>query len=193
MIRRCQLHVTIFRFLCLITRLCDKTILPYIKTSHSVNIFSAFIIDTTLIGASGIMLESSKISSRSWAGFLSLYINIWVPLSIVPYKVNPFMRFPIIQIPCNKMYIWCHQYGIILKEIKNSQIWKRNLYENIFYLKNVTAALAQWVRAEAPQAEGWVFESKLWHAQVLKTGSDSSTAKRSAIDVSVTGPRWWPL
>ena len=45
-----------------------------------------------------------------------------------------------------------------------------------------TAAVAQWSGAFAPQAESWVF----------KTGSDSSTAKRSALGVSVTGPRRWP-
>ena len=41
-----------------------------------------------------------------------------------------------------------------------------------------TAAVAQWVRAMAPQAEGWVFESQPRHTYVVKTGSDSSTAKR---------------
>ena len=41
-----------------------------------------------------------------------------------------------------------------------------------------TAAVAQWVRAFAPQAEGWVFESKLQQTVVVKTRSDSSTAKR---------------
>ena len=46
-----------------------------------------------------------------------------------------------------------------------------------FYL--LAAAVPQWVIAFARQAEGWVFE----------TGSDSSNAKRSALGVSVTGPR----
>ena len=54
--------------------------------------------------------------------------------------------------------------------------------------KQMTAAVAQWVRALAPQAKGWVLESKR-QTLVVKTGSDSSTAKRSAIGVSVTGPR----
>ena len=45
--------------------------------------------------------------------------------------------------------------------------------------KQMTAAVAQWVRALAPQAEGWVFESGQRH--IVKTGSDSSTAERSAI------------
>ena len=62
---------------------------------------------------------------------------------------------------------------------------------DIYILTNVavTAAVAQWVRVFAPQAEGWVFESQQRQTQVVKTGSDSSTAKRSAIGMSVTGPR----
>ena len=44
--------------------------------------------------------------------------------------------------------------------------------------------LAQWVRALAPQAEGWVFESQSWQTQIVRTSSDSPTAKRSAIGVS---------
>ena len=54
-----------------------------------------------------------------------------------------------------------------------------------------TAAVAQWLRALAPQAEGWVFESKPRQTQVVSTGSDSSTAKRSAI--GAMGPRSVPL
>ena len=46
----------------------------------------------------------------------------------------------------------------------------------------MAAAVAQWVRAVAPQAEGSVFKS------LLKTGSYSSTAKSSALGASVTGP-----
>ena len=49
--------------------------------------------------------------------------------------------------------------------------------------------MSQWVRAFAPQAEGWVFESQSRQTQVVKTVSDISTAKRSALGVSVTGPR----
>ena len=51
------------------------------------------------------------------------------------------------------------------------------------------AALAQSVRAFASHAEGWVFESQPPQAQLVKTDSDISTAKRSATGVSVTGPR----
>ena len=39
------------------------------------------------------------------------------------------------------------------------------------------------------KAEGWVFESQPRQTLVVKTGSDNSTAKRSAIGVSVTGAR----
>ena len=53
----------------------------------------------------------------------------------------------------------------------------------------VTAAVAQWVRVFDPQAEGWVSESQQRQTQVVKTGRDSSTAKHSAIGMSVTGPR----
>ena len=48
----------------------------------------------------------------------------------------------------------------------------------------------QWVRAFASEVEGWVFEYQSRQTQVVKIGSDSSTAKRSAICVSDTGPGW---
>ena len=51
-----------------------------------------------------------------------------------------------------------------------------------------TAAVAQWVRALAPLTEGWVFEYQPRQIYVVKTGSDSFTAKRSAIGVGVTDP-----
>ena len=42
----------------------------------------------------------------------------------------------------------------------------------------------------APQAQGWLFESQLRQTyKVVKTGSDSSTDKRSAVGVSVKGPQ----
>ena len=47
------------------------------------------------------------------------------------------------------------------------------------------AAVAQWARAFASQAEGWMFESQPRQTLVVKTGSDSSTVKRSAIGVSI--------
>ena len=45
------------------------------------------------------------------------------------------------------------------------------------------SAVAQWVRAFASQVKGCVFESQPRRTKVLKTGSDSSDAKRSAIGV----------
>ena len=56
------------------------------------------------------------------------------------------------------------------------------------YLR-VTAAVAQLVRTLATQAEGWVFESQPRQTEVVKTYSDSSTAKRSELGVSATGHR----
>ena len=49
--------------------------------------------------------------------------------------------------------------------------------------------MAQTVRAFAQHAEGWVFESQPRQNQVVYTGSNSSTVKRSAIGVSVTCPQ----
>ena len=40
-----------------------------------------------------------------------------------------------------------------------------------------------------PQGEGWVLESRPRQTLVVKAGSDSSTAKRSAVGESVKGPR----
>ena len=43
---------------------------------------------------------------------------------------------------------------------------------------NAAAAVAHWVRALVPKAEGWVFESQPRRPSVVKTESDSFTAKR---------------
>ena len=51
----------------------------------------------------------------------------------------------------------------------------------------MTVAVAQWVRALAPQAEGWMLESQ--PRLVLKTGIDNLTAKRFPMGVCVTGPQ----
>ena len=55
------------------------------------------------------------------------------------------------------------------------------------------ATVAQWVKAFASYAESWVFESQPRQTQVVKTVSDSSTAKRSEAGVSVTGSQRCPL
>ena len=52
-------------------------------------------------------------------------------------------------------------------------------YQTIQWVHKI-AAVAQWVRAFVPQAEGWVFEFSPRQTLVLKTGSDTSAAKRSA-------------
>ena len=53
---------------------------------------------------------------------------------------------------------------------------------------NITVALAQSARAFAPQAEGLMFEY-----QPRKTGSDSSTVKRSTVGESGTYKRMPPV
>ena len=50
------------------------------------------------------------------------------------------------------------------------------------------AAMAQSVREFVLHAEGWVFESQLRQTRIVKTGSDSPTAKHSATGESVEGP-----
>ena len=67
----------------------------------------------------------------------------------------------------------------ILSDLNNSKFLRR-LW---------AAAVAQWVRAFAPQAEGCVFESQPQQTQVVKTGSNNATVKRSALEVSVPGLR----
>ena len=52
----------------------------------------------------------------------------------------------------------------------------------------LTAAVAQWARAFSLLVKGWVLESQPRQTKIVITGSDSSTAKRSATGVSVTGP-----
>ena len=53
-------------------------------------------------------------------------------------------------------------------------------YMHNFFYTTATAAVAQWARAFASQAEGWVFESQLQQTHVVKTSSDIPMAKRSA-------------
>ena len=77
-------------------------------------------------------------------------------------------------------------------QIYISELKKKIVYLNFVassVMKIATAAVAQWVRVLALLSEGCVFESQPRQTLVVKTGSDSSTAKRSAIGVSVTGPR----
>ena len=63
------------------------------------------------------------------------------------------------------------------------------IYKSFTRHMSCVAAVVQSVRAFISHAEGWLFKSRPRKTQVVKTGSDSSTVKRSAISVSVTGPR----
>ena len=71
--------------------------------------------------------------------------------------------------------------------------WKFHFLFKWWGIAYFAAAVAQWGKAWAPQAKGWVYDSQPWQTKVVKTGSGSSTAKHSAIGVSVMGPRRWPL
>ena len=55
------------------------------------------------------------------------------------------------------------------------------IYNIKSYEITLTAAVALSVRAFASQTKGWVIESQPLKTQVAKTGSDSSTAKNSAL------------
>ena len=77
-----------------------------------------------------------------------------------------------------------HRGGNDLKKL-----WK--LHSTLYIY--TAAAVVLWVRGFVPQAEDWVFESQSQQTSVVKTGSDSSIAKRSALGVNATGPRRWPL
>ena len=48
----------------------------------------------------------------------------------------------------------------------------------LILLRGVVVVVEQLVRVFAPQPDGWVFESQPRQNLVVKTGSDSSTAKR---------------
>ena len=63
------------------------------------------------------------------------------------------------QVTIQKSMITCHansiKRGINLNSSKSVVLFKEHLQ------MRPTAAVAQWVRAFAPQAEGWVFESQV--------------------------------
>ena len=91
--------------------------------------------------------------------------------------------------------ICCIQHSQAMLERGVCELAHSFFHENKDLIKTVkslpksswTAAVEQWVRTFASQSEGRVFESQSRQTQVV--GTDSSTAKRSAIGVSVTGPR----
>ena len=47
-----------------------------------------------------------------------------------------------------------------------------------FLIRYLAAVVVHWVRAFVSRAEGWLFKSQAPQTQDVKTGSDSSTAKR---------------
>ena len=73
------------------------------------------------------------------------------------------------------LFAVCFTIHLNSSKLKQLYFIRKRHFRTIF----ITAALV-------PQAESWVLKSK--PRQTVKTGSDSSTAKRSAKDVSVTGP-----
>ena len=60
---------------------------------------------------------------------------------------------------------------------------------NTKYYITINALVAQWLRAFVSQAVDWVFESRPRQTLIVKIGCNNSTAKRSAIEGNVTGPR----
>ena len=82
------------------------------------------------------------------------------------------------------------QLTVCNKKKSNLSSFLKWLNDNSFTFNNdLTAAVAQSVGAFASLAEGLVFESQRRQAEVIKTGSDSSTAKLSAKCASVSSPR----
>ena len=75
---------------------------------------------------------------------------------------------------------WMHAEKIWYTVYNIDNTWWSLVVTNLYILR-VTAAVAQWVRAFEPQGEGSVFGSQSRQTKVVKSGSDSSTAKRSAI------------
>ena len=74
-------------------------------------------------------------------------------------------------------------FGDLKSRLNSNSILGYADFTRTFILEK-TVAVAQWVRAFALEAEGCVFESQ----PQQKKDSDSSTAKLSAIGVSVRGP-----
>ena len=122
---------------------------------------------------------------------LNLFSSWWIPKNFFMNHIyQQFFKMLEILICYFKLYrhikIDHNHFDKIAAFITLKKIW----YNPI---KEVPTAVVQWVRAFVPQAEWWVFHYHPRQTLVVKTGSDRSTAKRSAIGVSVTGPRRWPL
>ena len=83
------------------------------------------------------------------------------------------------------MYIYMYYYNFCKKVIITSKYKKLYSSTCMYYTQ---FGVAQWVRAIDSQTEGWVFESQPRQTEVIKIASDSSTAKRLAIGVSIPAP-----
>ena len=94
------------------------------------------------------------------------------------YNINLFV-FRSVQLLC-----YSHTFS------EGEKWFEKNLHSTLYVY--TVAAVVQWIRGFVPQAENLVFESQSQRISVVKTCSDSSIVKRSAIGVSVTGPRRWP-
>ena len=116
---------------------------------------------------------------------LCLFTRTWLLIyNYVPYNITKSGR----EIKYNR-------HGLLFARIKDlswcslPKFTQRKAKLPTLTLQRCRGGLAHWPR----KRKVWMFESQSRKTQVVKTGSDSSTAKRSAIGVSVTGSRWWPL
>ena len=75
--------------------------------------------------------------------------------------------------------------------ISYSFSWVYNAMIKITFIGFVISVLNKFNQGcgARPASKGWVFESQPRQTKVVKTGTDISTAKHSAIGVSVTGAR----
>ena len=128
---------------------------------------------------SNVKLKGKALKDKHllWWGARKVLCFVWRPpkktqmQSILIYSFHTFINIHFIDCYCFEGSYCCLHLSLLIF---------------IYYL---TAMVGQCVRALAPQAEGWVLESKPRQTEVEKTGGDSSTAKRSTIVVSATGPR----
>ena len=132
------------------------------KSENYKNIY--LILATNSIGGNFSNLQHAEVCVCRSPVYLSLLQHLWmlaVPL-YPPTRQHCRMCKTHAKI---KMYMYFNWKSLI-----------RYLVNKLFW----AAAVAQWFRAFAPQAESWVFGSQPRQTQVAETGSDSSTAKRSA-------------
>ena len=102
-------------------------------------------------------------------------------LGSLPWSVTCLRTFSILL-----SYIVYH--FTLLRWLERSPCMRCSISDRKFCTKGlymqVTAAVAQSVRAFTSQAEDWVFETQQWQTYDIKTGSDSSTHSKRAEQVS---------